>query len=282
MTDRATPPPARTLPPWRRFVALGDSFTEGLSDLGPDGTYRGWADRLAERIAEQSDPRSGAAAFGYANLAVRGRQLRAIVQDQVPAALALDADLVSLVGGGNDILRPGADLDALATQLEHGVQRLRASGADVLLATPVDPTASSVLRLTRGRFGVHAANIWSIAGRHGAVVLDLWGLRSLRDPRMWAPDRIHLTSAGHRRVAAAAAHVLGLDDAVTDALPAALPDGTVAPRQTWRQDVVWARQHAAPWVGRRLRGRSSGDRVQPKRPTATPLDRPAAPGPSAD
>ncbi|HEX3005478.1 MAG TPA: SGNH/GDSL hydrolase family protein, partial [Angustibacter sp.] len=118
--------------PWRRYVALGDSFTEGLEDRQDDGSYRGWADRLAALLAAAA----GDAALGYANLAVRGRLLGQILGEQVPAAIEHGADLVSLVGGGNDILRPGSDPDALAADLERAVERLRASGADVLLATP--------------------------------------------------------------------------------------------------------------------------------------------------
>jgi len=96
---------------WSRYVAIGDSFTEGLSDADPEqpGRYRGWADRLAALLAEQSDGE-----FGYANLAVRGRILEDVVGPQLEAALALGPDLVSVVGGGNDILRPRADVDALA------------------------------------------------------------------------------------------------------------------------------------------------------------------------
>src|ERR1700761_495142 len=90
------------------FIALGDSFTEGLNDTAPDGGFRGWADRLAGLLAaEYPGPR-------YANLAVRGRLLREIVAEQVPAAAALAPTLVSLGGGGNDILRPGSDADTLA------------------------------------------------------------------------------------------------------------------------------------------------------------------------
>ena len=47
-----------------RYVAIGDSTTEGLEDPYPDGSgYRGWADRLAERMAQASP------GLLYANLA---------------------------------------------------------------------------------------------------------------------------------------------------------------------------------------------------------------------
>ncbi|WP_460461440.1 SGNH/GDSL hydrolase family protein [Angustibacter peucedani] len=263
---------AEQTPRWSRYVAVGDSFTEGLEDLADDGTYRGWADRLAQRLAaaRASEP------FGYANLAVRGRLLGQIAGEQVPQAIGLGADLVSLVGGGNDVLRPGADPDVLTARLELAVADLRESGADVLLATPVDPVQSPLINLTRGKAAVFAAAIWSIARRQGAYVLDLWGMKALQDRRMWAPDRIHLTSAGHDRVALYAAEVLGLTGDGSWAVP--LPPAPARVRSAaLREDALWLRQHVAPWVGRRLRRESSGDVVQPKRPQPLPLEPPLEP-----
>jgi lysophospholipase L1-like esterase len=263
----AQPPAVRPTPPWGRFVALGDSMTEGLWDLDPaaPNTPRGWADLLAQRLAERRHARD-AGALEYANLAVRGRLLGEIVDEQLPVALAMRPDLVSLVGGGNDLLRPGADPDSLGARLERAVVRARAAGADVLLATGMDARATPVIRTTRPRVAVFNAHVWSIARRHGAHVLDVWGLRALQDWRMWAEDRIHLTTAGHERVTQAALVALGLapDDAGWEDPLAPLPP--VARAARLRQDLGWAREYAGPWVGRRLRRRSSGDTRLPKRP----------------
>ncbi|MFD1717542.1 SGNH/GDSL hydrolase family protein [Georgenia deserti] len=247
---------------WHRYVALGDSMTEGLWDL-PDGAERtrGWADLLAHHLAARSRPEP----LEYANLAVRGRLLGQIVETQLPQALAMRPDLVSLVGGGNDLLRPGADPDALARLLEGAVASARGEGADVLLATGVDP-ALGLLRAIRGKVAIFNGHLWSIARRHGAFVMDLWGMRSLRDRRMWAEDRVHMTAAGHERVAQAA--LAGLDlapdtpnwDDPLEPLPRPA-------RAEWlRGELTWARTHMGPWVGRRLRRTSSGSRIQPKRP----------------
>lgn len=289
---------------WRRYVAVGDSFTEGLWDLpdhgaaapldvGAEGVEvrcRGWADLLAAHLAERvttaavrpdaRDGADGARAAGpepddrtlrYANLAVRGKLLRPILDEQVPAAVALSPDLVSVVGGGNDLLRPGADPDALAAALDAAVAGVRRAGADVLLATGFDTVHSPVIRHTRSRTAVFNAHIWTIARRHDAHVLDMWGMRSLHDWRMWSDDRIHLTSDGHRRVAQAALVALGLppDDERWDDPLAPLPPLPLAARV--RADAVWLRTHASPWMARRLHGRSSGDGRSPKRPTLEPV-----------
>lgn len=296
-SETSPEPPSRpTAVPWRRYVALGDSFTEGLWDVAdgdppataeaepPGLVLRGWADLLAAHLADRLrgvGPDDGAqpepagpddgAQLQYANLAVRGRLLGHILGEQVPQAIALGADLVSLVGGGNDTLRVGSDPDRLAARLEAAVVRLRASGADVLLATGMDSRDSPLVRANRPRVAVLNSHVWSIARRHGAHVLDVWGMRSLRDWRMWHADRIHLTTEGHRRVAQGALVALGLppdDDAWDDPLTP-LPPPPRSARA--RADAEWLRLHAVPWATRRLRGRSSGDRRVAKRPDLTPV-----------
>ncbi|MBD5830871.1 SGNH/GDSL hydrolase family protein [Janibacter melonis] len=260
---------------WSSYVAIGDSFSEGMSDPDPrvEGSYLGWADRLADALAQRHEgsAQPPAEPFRYANLAVRGRKLDDVVGRQLELALPMGADLVSLVGGGNDILRPSVDLDAIADRLEAAVVRIRATGADVLLATPTDPAKAGLLASLRPRHAVHTANLFSIAQRHGAHVLNLWTMRSLRDWRMWSQDRIHLSPEGHRRVALAALDALGVE---TDRAEwgAPLPAAPLAPR---RERVLesgrWAREYAGPWVQRRLTGRSSGDTRDAKRPELTPL-----------
>ncbi|MCA5893037.1 SGNH/GDSL hydrolase family protein [Isoptericola sp. NEAU-Y5] len=275
-TETSPTPSEPTTPRWTRYVAVGDSFTEGLWDPYPfdDGTpapagtestakQRGWADRLADELSARRAA-GGERQLEYANLAIRGRLVRHILAEQVDVALEAEPDLVSLVGGGNDILRPQADIDMISAQLEQAVAKIRATGADVLLGTGF--RAGGALSFTRGRTGQYNANIWSIARRHGAHVLDLWGMDSLFDLRVWSDDRIHLTPEGHRRVADAALVGLGLEpvdpdfDGVLDPLP---PTDLVARA---RANAQWARTHVVPWVQRRIKHTSSGDGRQPKWP----------------
>lgn len=244
---------------WDSLVALGDSFTEGLADLRPDGGFRGWADRLAEHLGEHEP------GLRYANLAVRGKLLRQIVETQVPQAVALRPGLVSFTAGGNDILRPGGDPDELAALFEEAVGRLRATGADVLIGTGFDTRDTPVLRRLRGKVGTYNAHLRAIADKHDCYVLDLWSMGVLRDSRAWSADRLHLSADGHRRVALRACEALGVaaGEDWRDPLPS-------LPQTPWRaqrvQDIRWAREHLAPWISRRLRGRSSGDGRGPKRP----------------
>lgn len=259
-------------PRWRRYVAIGDSFTEGLIDE-PDepGIYRGWADRLAQTLSARRIE-AGRAPLEYANLAVRGKLLDPILSDQFPQALAAEPDLVSIVGGGNDLLRPGGDPDRLAARLDRAVRTARDSGADVLLGTGMDTRiAGRLLAAMRPKVAILNAHIWSIARIHGAFVLDVWGLRALQDRRMWAQDRIHMSTLGHQRTAQAALVALGLEPDDGDwarVLPPAPRTGRVA---AVRDNAAWVRRDVLPWATRRLRRSSSGDARMAKRPELTTL-----------
>ncbi|MBM7170727.1 SGNH/GDSL hydrolase family protein [Streptomyces sp. G44] len=248
------------------LVAVGDSFTEGMSDLLPDGSYRGWADLLAARMAARSP------GFRYANLAVRGKLIGQIVAEQVDVAAAMQADVVTLVGGLNDTLRPKCDMTRVRDLLEEAVERLSPSCKQlVLMRSP--GRNGPVMERFRPRMEELFTHIDDLASRHGAIVVDLYGAAALGDQRMWDVDRLHLTAEGHRRVAEAVWQALGHppEDDWQLPLSAAVPLNWAARRVA---DARFARQHLAPWIVRRLTGRSSGDGRPPKRPELLPYDGP--------
>ncbi|MGN7800972.1 SGNH/GDSL hydrolase family protein [Leifsonia sp. 22587] len=250
---------------YTRYVALGDSLTEGLCDSAPGApdAFLGWADRLAGIL--DGDARLAGDSVEFANLAVRGRRISDVVEAQIPHALQLRPDLVSVMIGGNDLMSPSADPDALAARLETGIRTLRDSGATVLLANIFDPQFAFFLKPFRGRAAVFNANIWSIARDQRAVVLDVWGVREFRDPAMWASDRVHLSTRGHRLLAAHAAHALGVPYAeVSGPEAAAVPEPPAPPDELPLR--TWLRVYAIPWVARRLRHVSTGDGRGPKLP----------------
>ncbi|WUQ40476.1 SGNH/GDSL hydrolase family protein [Streptomyces sp. NBC_00234] len=260
------------------YAAIGDSFTEGVGDPGPDGTLVGWADRFAVLLADQlpvSDAGTGVGAsrhgnFRYANLAVRGRLLDQIVEEQIPRAKELAPDLVSFCAGGNDILRPGSDPDDVAERFERAVAELSGAVGTVMVTTGFDTRHMPVLRHLRGKIATYTAHVRSIADRYDCPVLDLWSLRSVQDRRAWDDDRLHLSPEGHTRVALRAAQVLGLD-VPADPDQAWPPQALRRPLDDRRDDIHWAREYLVPWIGRRLRGESSGDHVEAKRPDLLPL-----------
>lgn len=249
------PVPAETAPrrpSWRRYVALGDSITEGLCDASrmPAGEYRGWADRLAQLLALSG--REGP--FRYANLAVRSRTVAQLIDEQLPAAHRLRPDLVSVLIGANDLVGARADVPALAAAVGGAVASLRAAGCDVLLVTPFLPDRRAAAIFAQ-RFARFNAELRRIAARTGAILLDLEAHPDLGAPPLWADDRVHLRSAGHRFVAYRAADVLGVPDA---AALAGLDEALHADDEPALAGT-WLRRDALPWLWRRLQGRTAGD-----------------------
>ncbi|MEV6976766.1 SGNH/GDSL hydrolase family protein [Kitasatospora sp. NPDC093806] len=258
-----------TISGYASYVAVGDSFTEGMcDDLLPDGHYRGWADRLADRLA--ADRPTGD--FRYANLAVRGKLIGQIHDEQLATATALGADLVTLAGGLNDVLRPRCDIARVEELLGDAATRLRATGATVVMFTSTDPTrrmagsARLLPAILRMKAFVH-----ELAQDPGIAVVDLFSAPCFDDRRLWAEDRLHLSPEGHRRVAEAVLESLGRPAAFDwrAPLPPADPPSRGAKLAA---DARWARNHLGPWLGRRLTGRSSGDGRPPKRAELLPYE----------
>ncbi len=253
------------------FVATGDSFTEGLEDdLGPEGRHRGWADRVAAALAARNGR------LRYANLAIRGRLLDQVIAEQVPAAIALAPALISFHAGPNDILRPRVDIPALLGRYEKAVIDLRAGGAQVLLFTVIERVGGTgrAADLMASRFGAFNQAARSVAERHGCLLADMGAATVMEDRRLWHEDRLHLTPDGHARVAAGVLERLGVTEPELLAGEAGWWQEPLAARVVrpgWRgrgddvrADLRWVRRHFVPWVGRRLRGVSSGDGLAAK------------------
>jgi lysophospholipase L1-like esterase len=230
-------------------VAIGDSFTEGVGDEQPDGSVRGWADLVAAGLAA-----AGGEPVEYANLAIRGRLLEPIVTEQLDAALALRPapTLLTLNGGGNDMLRPRADVDHLVSLTATAVDRCAAAGVRLVLLSGADPSGGLPFgRTVRRRAELLTAGVAELAAANGLTLVDCFHDTELRRPGYWSPDRLHLNAAGHRRVASLVLTALGYE--------APLPDRAMSPLA--RGALVEARyywEHVLPWIYRRVRGRSSG------------------------
>ena len=249
-----------------RYVAIGDSSTEGLDDPDGEGGYRGWADRFAEQLARQN-PR-----LLYANLAVRGRLAAQVRAEQLDRAVALQPDIATVFAGVNDLLRPGFDPQQVAAEVEAMQRALVAGGATVLSFTMPDPSrVLPVAKRLRPRVEAFNAAMRQAAERSGARLVDFGAHEVAGDPRLWSVDRLHANSDGHARIAAALADALGLpgsDGSWAEPLPL-LPRRR--PHEVVRTEWAWVRGHLAPWLVRRARGRSSGDGIEPKRPELTAL-----------
>lgn len=243
-----------------RYVALGDSFTEGVGDWNPrfPNGVRGWADRVAKQLSK-NDP-----TIEYANLAIRSKRLAQIRDEQLEAAIAMNPTLVTLYAGGNDILEVRNNMDTLMAGYQSIVRTLRSTGARVLLFTGFDVPLHPALEPLKRRNWVYNANVRRIAIEEGAEVIDYWCFEEFHDRRLWDVDRLHMSSAGHRVLAAHVLAHIGVPHTIS---PPAVPDPAPPGMRAWvRREREWLGEWVLPMFGRRLRGVTLGDSLEAKWP----------------
>ena len=238
-----------------RYVAIGDSFTEGVGDELPGGIVRGWADLTAQGWADAlGEP------VEYANLAIRGRLVRPIIDEQLEPALALNPTHLSFNGGGNDMLRPRTSIAAIVDAFEHVLRRCDEQGVQLVLLSGANPSAGLPLGgLVQRRGDELSAEVETRIASRGDVVTALnWPDRELATGDFWAPDRLHMSARGHHRVAARVLRSLGHE------APADWWSLPVQGERMRQRGAAYYREHVGPWLQRRLTGRSSGDGRMPK------------------
>jgi lysophospholipase L1-like esterase len=176
------------------YVALGDSTGFGVTD-GPNlgvADGGGYPPRLARRMREAGRE------VELVNLSVPGATARSLADVQVPLALPVRAELVTVGVGANDV-GSARTADELAADFEEIFARLATLGAPVIAANVPD------LTLTRG--GADAAGVARVnqaiaaaAARHGVAVVDLFAAsrdRLLARPELLGPDGFHPSAAGY-------------------------------------------------------------------------------------
>jgi lysophospholipase L1-like esterase len=242
---------------FNRFIALGDSMTEGMCDEIIDGKYRGWADRVADTLAKES------ADFTYVNLAIRGKLLHQVIDGQIPEAAKFvtgPETLVSFHAGANDVLRPNYQALEAFAKYEKGVKDLAATGATVIVFTVIDRVEGEgkTSKLWHERFSAFNVNVRSVAHKYGATIIEADDAKWLADLRFLAVDRLHLNSDGHWRLSQAVLEKLdkSFDPAWKIPLP---PAQEKSKARKSREKALWIITFVLPWIWRRVRGKSSGD-----------------------
>lgn len=266
--------PSPAPPDIHRFVALGDSTTEGLVDVDPEGGWRGWADRLAAKIAAASDHR-----VEYANLAISGSRM-ADIRTQLEPALAMQPDVMSIAGGVNDLLGLRPNFAQIEQIYDEMFSAAMGQGITVITFTMPDISkANPVATVVRDRLAALNDIIRRQALKHDVACLDFEHVPSASDPRLWGEDRLHINTLGHLRVAAAMAWLLNLPgsdlswETELDAQPGEQePGATDEPGSEIGSNLHWARRHFGPWVVQGIRGAHYQHGTEPKRPTPTAID----------
>lgn len=244
----------------QRYLALGDSFTEGVGDPDPGrpNQVRGWADRVAEQLCANGE------GWGYANLAIRGKKIPQVLSEQIDAAVRLRPTLVTLYAGGNDIMRPKVDITALMRGYAGAVRRLQDAGARVIIFTGFDASKSALFGTLVGRTALYNERIREVADVTGAELADYWRWRDFADLGYWAVDRLHMNERGHELMSRRVLGVMG--QTVEGKDPAPLTRPQLNRLESARDNSKWAVDYMGPWVQRRLKGTSSGDGLSAKYP----------------
>jgi lysophospholipase L1-like esterase len=244
----------------RLFVALGDSFTEGVGDPDPrlPNGVRGWADRVAEKLAK-AEP-----GWQYANLAVRSKRLAQVIADQLEPTLRLRPSLITLYAGGNDVMDAGTDMRELLADYERLVKELVSTGATVMLFTGYDIPLFPAVWLFRKRNRMYNEGVRRIARRHGALLLDYWSFAGYDDRRMWSPDRLHLSKQGHKLLATKVLEALAVAHTITVKDFGPLP--VRSPAQWMLAQLHWLRDWVVPLIHRKIRNVTLGDWLNPRWP----------------
>ncbi|MFJ5309196.1 SGNH/GDSL hydrolase family protein [Streptomyces sp. NPDC088350] len=230
-----------------RFVALGDSLTEGVGD--PVGeAWRGWAALLADGLAGQPE-----GSVEFTNLAVSGAQTRDVLERQTPAGLALNPDVVSVVIGVNDTLRCTFDIQAVAARLDEVYAAFTEQGAVLLTACLPDPGAMLGLPgalarpLARRQRAVNTV-VHALSERYGAVHLHAAEGAWIMDRAIWSADRLHPGERGHRQLALRFHALLAQEGVASGAAPSPEPE---FPVPTKSASLLWLATAGTGWVARR-------------------------------
>ena len=252
---------------YQKFIALGDSFTEGMTDEIIAGNFRGWADRVSDVLSKESSE------FTYVNLAIRGKLVKQVAEDQVPQALPFingKETLVSFHAGANDVLRPNYKPENVFPIYNEAVRKLAATGATLMLFTVLERTGNTgkTADMWAERFGTFNKNVRAMAAEVGAIIVDANEEKFLSDRRLLAFDRLHLNDLGHDRVAQGVLEVLGMpfNPSWRTPLPPAKPTPWLVKKAL---SIAWFFSFALPWIWRRIRGKSSGDGRSAKYPIPT-------------
>ena len=242
---------------YTRFIVLGDSFSEGMSDEIIDGKYRGWADRVADVLATQTP------GFTYANLAIRGKLVHQVLDDQVPLALPLidgPNTLVSFHAGANDALRPNYNHNAVRTAYVRAVTKLVETGATIILFTVLEKNGNGgkASAVWEERMSTFNKIVREVADKFNLLVMDASMDPESSNPNLLAFDRLHLNQLGHYRVAQAVLERIGAP------FDLGWKEPVISPKKKpmmirKAMTFLWFVTFALPWVWRRIRGRSSGD-----------------------
>lgn len=255
---------------YTRYVALGDSLTEGLGDetFKQSRIDAGWADRFAGLLALEAAGQGKD--FFYANLALRGKKIQHVFDEQLRKALILNPDIITIMAGQNDLLGSKGRLSELEHQLKIGIAKLQGRGITVLLANSINPNHLAVFRPLAHLAEEMSMMLGRVAEEMKVPLHDIHGIKQFSNLAFWASDMVHFSSQGHILVANRAAELLGLSHRICDQFE----NLDLRTRRRLGELLRWVIVDVIPFCWRRIRRVSSGDGLEPKLPEYIRYDGP--------
>ena len=247
------------------YVAIGDSLSEGLGDFSflERRVHSGWTDRLATLLARDAELEGRE--FRYANLAIRGANIRAIMGSQLDRALLLKPDLVTVMAGQNDFFCKAEDLPELERIFREGIQKLLDAGCQVIVSNTINPIHLVVFRRLARLATTMTEMIERVAKELDVPIHDVHRIESFSEIRYWAEDMVHFSGPGHIKVANKAAEILKLRYRLSE-----FDDCEIwIPKRGLIGTSRWVVIHVIPFMVRRMRGVTAGDGLEPKLPELT-------------
>ncbi|HDX9630211.1 TPA: SGNH/GDSL hydrolase family protein [Bacillus cereus] len=182
---------------WKRFVAIGDSFTEGIGDEVEGIALKSWVDHFVQLSVNDIE---------YANFAKRGLVTKEIRSQQLEKALTFKPDLVSLIAGANDVLKGRWNHQAYKNDMECMIDKLSKTEADIIIANLPDftvrlPFASEKKQVIKEQLLEANDVIRSLSREYKIHHVDFWSHPLVNDNTLWSADLIHPNSKGYVKVA---------------------------------------------------------------------------------
>jgi lysophospholipase L1-like esterase len=178
------------------YTALGDSFTAGRESIPAER----WADRLASALREVNPD------LAYANLAVDGASSEAVLE-QVPVAIEMRPDLITVICGANDVLltsRP--DIAGYERRFSEILETLRNAAPEAAILTATAPESWHFMELrprTKARLVKALSDLngvtRTVAARHRVPCLNVASHPGLTDRANFSADGLHPSAMGHGR-----------------------------------------------------------------------------------
>ncbi|MGE7888484.1 SGNH/GDSL hydrolase family protein [Bacillus cereus] len=182
---------------WKRFVAIGDSFTEGIGDEVEGIALKSWVDHFVQLCENDIE---------YANFAKRGLVTKEIRSQQLEKALTFKPDLVSLIAGANDVLKGRWNHNVYKNDMEFMIDSLSKAGSDIIIANLPDftvrlPFAAEKKQVIKEQLLEANDVILSLSREYKLHHVDFWNHQLVNDNTLWSTDLIHPNSKGYVKVA---------------------------------------------------------------------------------